>query len=293
MSAKKTYNRRDFIRTSAWFTAGALLLPHFLHAAAREKNQLRIVHTNDVHSRIDPFPANDPRYPGMGGFAARAAQINVWRKEDIPLLLVDCGDIVQGTPYFNFFGGMAEIELMNNMLYDAATLGNHEFDNGMNHCATLVKQASFPFVNCNYDFGAHELSRLVKPHLITSRNHLTIGITGVGVNLNGLVGTETANSVKYLNPLEEAEKQALEMKQQGCQFVICLSHLGLEYADKGIHSDMWLAECSSNIDIILGGHTHTPTNLYRMKKNKQGKEVIIGQAAPFGTEAGNLIINIL
>lgn len=283
-------NRRNFLKTSLLGSAaiGTLGWPTNLWANETEAEQLTILHTNDVHSHIEPFADDDKKYPGLGGVARRAAIIENIRKKEKHTLVLDAGDIFQGTPYFNFFHGDIEIDMMNKMRYDAATIGNHDFDGGIETLAKQITRASFPFVNCNYDFSQTPVAGKVHQHIVLKRGKLKIGITGCGVELNGLVPDKLYTNTIYLDPIKSVQTQVDILKyKKHCNLIICLSHLGYEYESNKI-SDIVLAKQTTNIDVIIGGHTHTflpqPTEV----KNKAGKTVIINQVGWAGVQLGQL-----
>lgn len=282
-------NRRDWIKSSLGILSLALL-PHteLLAGRAKRSRRLSVLHTNDWHSRIDPFPDNDPKFPGQGGAARRAALIEQIRAEGSEVLLLDAGDIVQGTPYFNYYAGKPEIELMNLMSYDAATLGNHDFDNGIDGLKQMLELAKFPFVNCNYGWGNTGLDRLVKTSVVIKKGGLKIGILGVGIELGPLLPAENIKGIHYNDPIEKANAEALKLKEKRhCDLVICLSHLGYAYSDSKV-SDKVLASQSRNIDAILGGHTHTFLEKPEVSVNLDGKSVIINQVGWAGLRLGRV-----
>ncbi len=284
-----SWTRRKFIRGSlslAAFTS----MPGWLKAFENETGHktLTILHTNDWHSRIDPFPDNDPKYPGQGGAARRAALISKIREEQSNVLLLDAGDIFQGTPYFNFYGGEPEFKLMSAMGYDAATLGNHDFDNGIDGLVNKMPFANFPFVNCNYDVKDTALEGKLKKSIILHKNRLKIGILGVGIDLTGLVPDTNWKGIQYHNPIIAADNEARYLKlDQHCDMVICLSHLGYQY-DTFKPSDLMLASNTKHIDIILGGHTHTFLEKPVTIMNAIGNFVTINQVGWAGLRLGRL-----
>ncbi len=252
--------------------------------------QLTILYTNDQHSRIEPFPDNDPKYPGMGGFSKRAVLIEKIRNENPHVLLLDAGDIFQGTPYFNFFKGELEYKLMSMMNYDAVTFGNHDFDLGIENLLAQMPKASFDFINCNYEFSDTDLNNHPKitPYKIYKKGSLKIGILGVGINLNGLIDEKNRQGLLYQNPLECVNKTAQILKKdEKCHFVICLSHLGFNYDSVKI-SDMDLAAGTENIDLIIGGHTHTFLNSPEIIKNTKGFPVQVTQVGWAGIRMGQM-----
>lgn len=253
-------NRKDFLK-KAGLASSAIMLPFTNHLWAVNQSEnvhkLTILHTNDTHSHIEPFPDNDPKFPGMGGVARRAALIQKIREQEEHVLLLDAGDIFQGTPYFNYFGGKLEFELMSKMGYDVATLGNHDFDNGVEGLLKQMPHANFSFVNANYDLSKTDLEGVIKPYKIINKGKLRIGILGVGVDLNGLVNPLLCKGVEYHDPVNIVNKHAKMLKEkEKCNLVICLSHLGYQYDFDKI-SDVALGKRSKNVDIIIGGHTHT------------------------------------
>ncbi|MEZ5173024.1 MAG: metallophosphoesterase [Bacteroidia bacterium] len=283
-------NRRKFIRSSAGIVGLAAIQPAslFSRPPADDEIKLTILHTNDWHSRIDPFPADDPKYPGMGGAARRASLINSIRNEGNHVLLLDAGDVFQGTPYFNYYGGEPEFRLMSAMGYDAATLGNHDFDNGIDGLVKMLPFAEFPFLNCNYDFGKTALRDKIHEYKIIRKGPLKIGVTGVGIDLQGLVPDKNFEGIHYNNPVAVVDKQAERLKKsEGCDMVICLSHLGYEYPGYKM-SDRILASNSQYIDLIIGGHTHTFLDTPQVVANKAGKPVIINQVGWAGLRLGRI-----
>jgi 5'-nucleotidase len=282
-------NRRDFLKSAVLGSAALSQTVHpFSILAAAPEQQLTILHTNDVHSHIEPFPDDDVKYPGMGGAAYRASIIRNIRKKVSQVLLLDAGDIFQGTPYFNFFNGNLEIDLMNQMGYDAATIGNHDFDAGIDTLALQLSRANFPFVNCNYDFTNTPVAGKVHQHVVLKKGRLRIGITGCGVELNGLVPDKLIAGTLYTDPVKSVQEQVDILKYDSkCDFIICLSHLGYKYAGNKV-SDIVLARQTSNIDLIIGGHTHTFLDAPVSEKNNTGKEVLINQVGWAGVQIGQL-----
>ena len=281
-------NRREFLKTSlAGAVLSAVASPLSLQAA-EVKTPLTILHTNDVHSHIEPFADDDKKYPGLGGAAQRATILDNIRKKSDNVLVLDAGDIFQGTPYFNFFQGDLEIDLMNKMRYDAATIGNHDFDGGIDTLAKQITRSNFPFVNCNYDFTNTPVAGKVHKHVVIKKGKLKIGITGCGVELNGLVPDKLYVNTKYLEPVKCVQEQVDILKyEKKCHLIICLSHLGYKY-DNAKVSDIVLAKQTTNIDLIIGGHTHTFLEKPDVQKNKDGKDVLINQVGWAGIQIGQL-----
>jgi 5'-nucleotidase len=283
--------RRDFIQktaaTSTLLTLGGLSLSSFTSINVKH---ITILHTNDVHSHIDPFPESDTRSPNMGGVARRASIIAKIRQENPNVLLLDAGDVFQGTPYFNYYGGELEFKLMSMMKYDLATLGNHDFDNGIDGFLAQLPHANFEFVSANYDFKNTVLDTFVKPYKIFVKDGIKIGVFGLGVELEGLVDPKLYKETKYINPIETAQGITKILKEEKkCDLIICLSHLGFKYKDEPQKSsDINLARKTKNIDLIIGGHTHTFLDKPVIEKNLDGKEVLINQVGCYGINLGRI-----
>ena len=283
--------RRDFIQKTAASSALLGLSGVSLSSFSTiDTKKITILHTNDTHSHIDPFPADHPKNPNMGGAARRAAIIESIRKEEKNVLLLDAGDIFQGTPYFNYYGGELEFKLMSMMQYDVATMGNHDFDNGIDGFYVQLPHAKFDFVSANYDFKNTVLNDIVKPYKIIIKDGIKIGIFGLGVQLDGLVDKKLYKETVYNNPIEVAQDMTRILKEEKkCDLVICLSHLGFKYKDEPEKpSDVILAQKTKNIDLIIGGHTHTFLDKPVIEKNNEGKEVLINQVGCFGVNLGRI-----
>lgn len=283
--------RRDFIQKTAASSALLGLTGMSLSSFSTvNTKKITILHTNDTHSHIDPFPADHPKNPNMGGAAKRAAIIESIRKEEKNVLLLDAGDIFQGTPYFNYYGGELEFKLMSMMQYDVATMGNHDFDNGIDGFYAQLPHAKFDFVSANYDFKNTVLNNIVKPYKIIIKDGIKIGIFGLGVQLDGLVDKKLYKETVYNNPIEVAQDVTRILKEEKkCDVVICLSHLGFKYKDEPEKpSDVILAQKTKNIDLIIGGHTHTFLDKPVIEKNSEGKEVLINQVGCFGINLGRI-----
>ena len=275
----------DLIRRG--LLAALCLLGALATAGAGGRVHLTILHTNDTHSQVEPLPGGSPRTPGMGGYARRMGLIAQVRAEEPNVLLLDAGDYWQGTPYFNFFNGRVEVDAMNRMGYDAATLGNHEFDNGLDTLAAVLRGARFPVVSSNYVFDHAGMANLVKPYVVVERGGLRIGIMAVNVNPEGLVMQANYRGMQWLDPVGVANETADYLKRRlGCDLVICLSHLGADEA-RFEPNDFSLVRRSRHIDVVIGGHSHeliadtTATNL-------DGRAVIIAQAGKSGAYLGRI-----
>lgn len=283
-------SRKKFIRQAA-FTAGALIAGPSVASATEyfTPYKLTILHTNDTHSRLDPFPMDGGRNQGLGGIAARAGLISKIREEEEQVLLLDAGDIFQGTPYFNLYKGEPEIKAMTGMGYDACTIGNHDFDAGMENLASQLRNhAKFPMLVANYDFTGTPMEYKTKPYQVFKKGKLKIGVLGVSIEGRGLIPDTLFGATRYLDPVQKANETAdILKKQEGCDFVICLSHLGYKYKDNTV-SDVVLAAESENIDLIIGGHTHTFLDKPEEYKNKKGETVIVNQVGFAGIILGRL-----
>jgi 5'-nucleotidase len=289
-------NRRKFLQYTG--TASGLLLANqfpieALGANNQSTKQLTILHTNDVHSRLDPFPMDGSKYEGMGGVANRKKMIDEIKQSNDNILLLDCGDIFQGTPYFNLYKGEPEMKAMTALGYDAGTIGNHDFDGGIENLAKQLVHANFPLVNCNYDFTNTPLENKIPPYIVIKKGGLKIGIIGVGIQLKGLVLPDMYGNTKYNNPVPLANEYAHLLKvKKKCDMVICLSHLGYEYKDDKL-SDSTFAPQTKNIDLILGGHTHTFLEQPTIAKNNVGKQIIINQVGWAGIQLGSLKFDLI
>lgn len=283
--------RRDFIEktviSSALLGVGGLSLSSF---NTTETKKITILHTNDTHSHIDSFSENHPKFANKGGVARRASLIEKIRQEEDNVLLLDAGDIFQGTPYFNYYGGELEFKLMSMMKYDVATLGNHDFDNGIDGFYAQLPHAKFDFVSANYDFKNTILNDIVKPYKILVKNGIKIGIFGLGIKLNGLVDSRLYKETVYNDPVEIATDMARILKEEEqCDLVICLSHLGFKYSTNPDRvCDISVAQKTKNIDVIIGGHTHTFLDKPVIENNLDDKPVLINQVGCFGVNLGRI-----
>lgn len=282
--------RRDFIEKTAASTAMLSLGLSLSSFKAAQVTKITILHTNDVHSHIDPFPADDPRNANMGGVARRASLIENIRKEDTNVLLLDAGDIFQGTPYFNYYGGELEFKLMSMMQYDASTIGNHDFDNGIEGLYAQMPHAKFEFLSANYDFKNTKMDGLVKPYKIFNKNGIKIGVFGIGIELAGLVDKKMYQETVYNDPIEATQEMVrILKKEQKCDLVVCLSHLGYNYKNEpNKMCDLKLAALTEDIDLIIGGHTHTFLDKPTVVKNLAGNDVLVNQVGCYGINLGRI-----
>ncbi|HYG14990.1 MAG TPA: metallophosphatase [Bacteroidia bacterium] len=284
------YNRKDFLKTLAGAGMATALIKFPLSVVAQSENlpTFTILHTNDWHSRIEPFPMDGGKYQGMGGAAYRAELIKQIRNETEHVLLLDSGDMFQGTPYYSFYGGELEFKLMSEMKYDCATLGNHDFDGGIDGLKKQLPHAAFSIINANYDFSGTELKNTFEPYKIYTLGKIKVGVIGIGIDLQGLVPDNNRKGLVYNDPIMAANNNAQYLKEnKGCDIVIVLSHLGYKYADDKV-SDEVLAQKTKNIDLILGGHTHTFMETPVNTTNLDGETTIINQTGWGGVMLGRL-----
>lgn len=251
-----------------------------------DEKVLFVLHTNDTHSCIEPTAE------GYAGFVRRATLLQQLRDTlDNDLLLLDCGDFSQGSLYYNQFRGEVEVDFMNLMGYDAATIGNHEFDFGLENMARLFQMANFPIVCANYDFTGTVLDSLVKPYSILTRKGIKVGVFGVSPALDGLVSKENYEGIGFLNPIEKANETAQYLKNEaGCDVVICLSHLGWN-ADKSFNDEILIAQ-TRNIDLVLGGHSHSYFDKPIYYKNLDGDDIPLQQMGKNGRYVGEFKLSL-
>ena len=264
----------------------------FTAVGAYAQKHLEVLHTNDIHSCIMPLNPNlaDTAVAGRGGFLRRVAMIKEERAKNPDLLLIDSGDFSQGSPFYTMFKGDVEIGLMNLMGYDAVTIGNHEFDFGLENMARIFKMAKFPVVCANYDFTGTCVEGLVKPYVIIKRNGLKIGLFGLSPQLEGLVDLSKCKGVTYLDPIEVGNRVAAELKHdKKCDVVICVSHLGWLRPDE--MGDQKLLASSKDIDLVLGGHSHSYFKDLRYVNNADGKAVPVDQNGKNAMYVGKLTLS--
>ena len=281
-------NRKNFIKSSIYGSAAVgLALNNF--SCSSHKN-ITILHTNDVHSHVEPFSKDHSEFPNKGGFERRATLISEIRRKNPNTLLFDAGDIFQGTPYFNFYGGEIEFKLMSMLGYDAVTIGNHDFDNGIDGLDKQLPNAKFDIISSNYDFKNTILESKISNYKIYNKSGIKIGVFGLGIELEGLVSKDLYKETKYLDPIDIANDTAKKLKEtENCDLVICLSHLGYKYEKfPNKVSDLNLAKSTKNIDLIIGGHTHTFMNKPVVVKNNVGNDVLINQVGCFGLYLGRI-----
>ena len=282
--------RRDFLSNSVAASTllglGGLGLGSCSSIGTRH---ITILHTNDVHSHIDPFPNSHSRWANLGGVARRAALVEQIRNENPNTLLLDAGDIFQGTPYFNFYGGELEFKLMSKLKYDAATIGNHDFDNGVEGLLAQVPHATFELLSANYNFSNTVMDGYVKPYKTYLLDGVKIGVYGLGIALDGLVLKRLYKETEYLDPYEIAlDMERVLKEEEQCDLIICLSHLGYAYKNPNRPSDVQLAQRTRHTQLIIGGHTHTFLEKPDVHTNKNGDSVLVNQVGAYGINLGRI-----
>ena len=287
-------SRKAFLKQSAYALAGSSLA-----AKMGEKftdlfngSSIVILYTNDTHSRIDPFPKNARQFAGLGGIAKRSSLVNKIRIEEEHVLLLDAGDVFQGTPWFNMYSGKVDFEMMSEMGYDGMAIGNHEFDLGLEGFAEAAKHANFPFLCANYATRNTPLESFVERQLIKELGGFKIGVFGLGINLEGVVDPDLSGDVRYRDPVINAKRTVQNLRDfHLCDYVICLSHLGYQYESDQI-DDVTLAQTVSGMDLIIGGHTHTFLDEPVAVENPEGSKTLITQMGHSGIRLGRIDLNI-
>ena len=262
--------------------------------AAWGQQKLVILHTNDTHSAIMPLSRNlgDTLLAGRGGYLRRMELVRREREAEPGLLLFDSGDFSQGSPYYTLFKGDVEVGLMNMMRYDAATLGNHEFDFGLDNLARLLRKARFPVVCANYDFSGTPLEGLVKPYVVIEREGLRVGVFGLSPRLDGLVAKENYGGVVYNDPVEAARKAVKALRSgERCDVVVCLSHLGWAQAQPDIDDSTMIAG-TRGIDLVLGGHSHSYFEKLEYVRDADGRNVPVDQNGKHGVFVGKMEMSL-
>jgi len=279
-------NRRKFITTSAVFGASVAAFPRDLLNATAAETVITILHTNDTHSQIDPLPANDVN-AGKGGVARRATLVKRVRKENPNTLLIDAGDVLQGTPYFNFYKGEVEYKAMSAIGYDVGTLGNHEFDNGVEALAAALKFANFDLVSANYDVKGTVLEQRVKRYVVKTVGGIKIGLFGLGVSPVGLITPDNFKGVTYIDPVVAARDVVKKLREEErCGLVVGMSHLG--YYEDGKRGDSMVAAQVDGIDFIASGHTHTFMKEPVFQTQPCGAKTLIFQVGKSGIYVGRV-----
>lgn len=288
-------SRKTFLKQSAYAVAGstwtAKLGERFVNRFD-DGPSITILYTNDTHSRIDPFPVNAREFAGLGGIAKRSSLVNKIRLEEEHILLLDAGDVFQGTPWFNVYGGKVDFEMMSQMGYDAMAIGNHEFDCGLEGFAEAAAYADFPFLCANYSTRKTPLHPFVERQIMKEIEGFKIGIFGLGIQLEGVVDPKLSGDVRYRDPIINAKRIVENFRDfHHCDYIICLSHLGYKYNSNQI-DDITLAQTVSGIDLIIGGHTHTFLNEPVAIESSGGSETLITQMGHSGIRLGRLDLNV-
>lgn len=279
-------NRRTFLTTSAAFGATLLSFPTRLLSVSAADTVITILHTNDTHSQIDPLPAND-RNAGKGGVARRATLVKGIRKENPNTLLIDAGDVLQGTPYFNFYKGEVEYKAMSVIGYDAGMLGNHEFDNGIDALAAALKFANFDIVCANYDLNGTALEARVKRYVVRTIGGIRVGLFGLGISPAGLITPDNFKGITYIDPVVAAREVVKKLREEErCALVVCMSHLG--YQESGDRGDSFVASQVDGVDFIAGGHTHTFMEKPVTQTQPCGAKTLIFQVGKSGIYVGRV-----
>ena len=282
-------NRRGFIRNGFAGIAGlGLGVIPFNLLADNNFVTISIMHTNDLHCHIEPFSGGNDNTNSKGGLARISEMVKRTKAENPNTLLFDAGDMFQGTPYYNYFKGELMLKIMSATGYDAGTLGNHEFDDGLEGILDSLPSAKFPLINSNYDFSNTKLAGKFPRYKVFKKDRIKIGVYGLGIELKGLVSDKNFGNTIYNDPLKTAlEMESFLKNDNQCDLVVCLSHLGLSYRENKI-SDMVLATETSMTDLIIGGHTHTFLEEPIIEKNKAGNRIIVNHASWGGQILGKI-----
>lgn len=276
------------------YALSLMLVALTVMSAAAQERKVLVLHTNDTHSQIFPLDVgnSNSEIASRAGFLRRIAMLKEERVKDPELLLFDSGDFCQGSEYYTYFHGDVEVGLMNMMHYDAATIGNHEFDFGLEKMADIFRKANFPIVCANYDFTGTPVEGIVKPFVIINRYGLRIGVFGLSPEMKGLVYDKNCQGVAFLNPVVVANETARRLKDdEHCDLVICLSHLGWDMPTKK-YDDRRLVPAVRNVDVVLGGHSHTYFKNLENLKDLDGKTVPVNQNGKYGAFVGKIVINV-
>lgn len=283
-------SRKEFLKQASIFTAGTLLAVPF--GEKPDQHSLTILYTNDTHARLDPFPANAREFAGLGGIAQRASLVKKIRAQNNHVLLLDAGDVFQGTPWFDVYGGKVDLELMTEMEYDAMAVGNHEFDRGPDGFAEAAQKAGFPVLAANYSVRNTPMNPFVQRQIVKEFNGFRVGIFGLGIQLQGVVDRKLYGDVRYFNPVSISERVVTSLRDyHHCDYIICLSHLGYHYQDNRI-DDLKLAKSVKGIDLIIGGHTHTFLDDPVYVENPSGEKTMITQMGHSGVRLGRIDVPV-
>lgn len=284
--------RRTFIRQAASFAAGSVLLPSFIDFQSTAGSKITILYTNDTHARLEPFPKNATQYAGLGGIAKRANLIRKIRDLEKNVLLLDAGDVFQGTPWFDVYGGEVDLKIMSEIQYDAMAVGNHEFDLGLQALAEAAENASFPILAANYNVRNTPLAEVVRPFIVKEMANVKVGIFGLGIGLPGIVDPKLYGGVQSRDPEIWAKGMVTSLRRyHNCDIIICVSHIGYEYSDSRV-DDITIARRVGGIDLIIGGHTHTFLDKPARMINPEGTRTLVTQMGHSGIRLGRIDINL-
>lgn len=287
-------SRKSFLKKSAYAVAGSTWAAKFGQGIFNlfDGPSITILYTNDTHSRIEPFPQNAREFAGLGGIAKRSSLVKKIRLEEEHVLLLDAGDVFQGTPWFNMYGGKVDFKMMSEMGYDAMAIGNHEFDLGLDGFAEVASHANFPFLCSNYSTRRTPLDSYIEREIIKDIDGFKIGIFGLGIQLDGVVDPKLSGNVRYRDPILNAKRSVQNFREfHLCDYIICLSHLGYKYDNNQI-GDVTLAQKVPGIDLIIGGHTHTFLDEPVVVKNSEGLETFITQMGHSGIRLGRIDLSV-
>lgn len=282
-------SRRTFIKQASLLSVGYSAAGMMLRNLGEEPlSSLTILYTNDTHARLDPFPENARQFAGLGGIAERASLIKKIRYEQEYVLLLDAGDVFQGTPWFDVYGGSVDFELMTKMGYDAMAVGNHEFDRGPDGFAEAAKNAGFPILAANYLARDTPMNPFLQDQIVKEFDGYRVGIFGLGIKLNGVVDRSLSGDVRSFDPVRTAERSVNSLRDfYNCDYIICLSHLGYGQELGGIDDEM-LAKTVPGIHLIIGGHTHTFLDEPVSVTNPAGNITRITQMGHSGVRLGRI-----
>jgi len=287
-------SRKEFLKQASLLSAGSFLIGPIagLYSKSDISPAVTILYTNDTHARLDPFPSNAREFAGLGGIAQRASLVKKIRSQNKNVLLLDAGDVFQGTPWFDVYGGSVDLKLMTEMNYDAMTIGNHEFDRGPDGFAEAARKAGFPILASNYFVRETPLNPFVQRQLVREIDGFRIGIFGLGIRLQGVVDRGLYGDVRYFDPIQVSQRMVQSLRiHNHCDYVICLSHLGYSYNDDKI-DDLKLAKQVEGIDLIIGGHTHTFLDAPVSVENSSGSKTVITQMGHSGIRLGRVDVSL-
>lgn len=285
-----TISRKEFLRRTSLFAAGSLLPLGVASASSgiSRSDEITILYTNDTHARLDPFPKNAKEFAGLGGIAKRASLIKKIRSQQKNVLLLDAGDVFHGSTWFEVYGGSVDFKLMTEMNYDAMAIGNHEFDRGPDGFAEAAQHSGFPFLAANYIVRNTPMAPFVQRQIVKEYDGFKIGIFGLGIEFDGIIDRSLTGSVRAADPIRNAAQITRFLKESmRCDYIICLSHLGYHYSDTRV-DDHDIARSVDDIDLIIGGHTHTFLDAPTEIQKESGKRVYITQMGHGGVRLGRI-----